>query len=730
VIPILSRFEVRLPALSVLLIGTALAGSAAAGDDPALACPKPSLAPSFKQHPDRQASPLIVKARSFDAQKGRFGKATGAVELERADQKLSTDLMHYDPDGKTVTVPGELLYRDAVMNITSNGGNFSFLDDSGHFTGIGYSLVGSNANGEAADLDIESADRSVLTKLSFSTCPGDEPEWVLSAKKMTLKFDKGTGTARSAKLRFFKVPILYLPYISFPITNKRKSGFLYPYLATANNTGAEIGVPYYWNIAPNQDATLTPRLFSNRGAMLTSEYRFLTRRTRGELNGDYLPNDTIANRDRYHYKANLRALFSSRWRSRVLVERVGDKQYFQDFGSSLAETSRQYLRSRAGIYGSGRTWALSLIADDFQVVDEAVRASHEPYRRLPRLTFDLDQPLGRNGLRLRLDSEVVNFDRDIGATGTRLDLLPRLEWNIESPWGYIRPSAGYRYTSYDLKLHGLPGDSSPDRRTEILSLDAGLFMDRERANGNLQTLEPRLFYLYVPYKNQDDLPDFDAAPFTFSFSQLFHSNRFTGADRQSDANQITFALTTRTINQRLGHELWSLSLGQIVYLREPRLVPDLNQSGDEASPFIAELAIQPSRHWRAHLGAQWNWQNKQLDVAVLGITHRAANGLHVGAEYRFRRDSLDQFDLRYWQPINERWRVLSRLNYSLRDSDLLTAEAGFEYDSCCWALSLVTKRYLRNRAGDFRNAIYLQLQLKGLASLGRREEPLFYDLAQ
>jgi len=730
VIPILSRFKVRLPAICLLLIGTALAGSAAAGDEPALACPKPSLAPALKQHPDRQSAPLVLRAWSFDAQRGQFGEASGKVDLERGDQRLSTDLLHYDPDGKTVTVPGDLVYSDAVMQIKSAGGNFSFLDDSGYFRTIDYGLVGSNANGQAADLNIESAGRSVLTELSFSTCPRDEPAWVLSARKMVLNFDKGTGTARSAKLRFFKVPILYLPYISFPITNKRKSGFLYPYLNTANNTGIEIGVPYYWNIAPNQDATVTPRLFTDRGAMLTTQYRFLTRRANGVLDADYLPNDSVANKDRYHYKVNLGAALSTRWRSRALVEKVSDKQYFQDFGNSLAETSRQYLRSRAGIYGSGHTWAFSLIADDFQVVDEAVNAIHEPYRRLPRMTFDLDQPLGGRGLRLRLDSELVNFDRDEGATGSRLDLFPRLEWNIESPWGYLRPSAGYRYTSYNLSLHGLPGDSSPDRRTEILSVDAGLFMDRERGDGKLQTLEPRLFYLYVPYKNQDALPDFDTAPFTFSFSQLFHSNRFTGADRQSDANQVTLAVTTRSMNQRIGRELWSLSLGQIIYFKEPRLAPDLNRSGDEASPFIAELAIQPSRNWRAHASAQWNWQTSKLDVAVLGLTRSTANGLHVGAEYRFRRDNLDQFDLRYYQPLNERWRVLARVNYSLRDSDLLTAEAGFEYDSCCWALSLVTKRYLRNRAGDFRSAIFLQLQLKGLASLGRREEPLFYDLAQ
>jgi len=347
------------------------------------------------------------------------------------------------------------------------------------------------------------------------------------------------------------------------------------------------------------------------------------------------------------------------------------------------------------------------------------------------LSSILIRPLGSTGLRLQLDTELVNFDREIGATGVRLDLFPRVEWNIENGWGYLRPVAGYRYTTYDLDWHGLPGDNSPERKTEILSFDAGMFLDRVHGNGKLQTLEPRLFYLYVPYKNQDGLPDFDTAPFTFSFSQLFHYNRFTGADRQSDANQVTLALTTRTFDQRVGRELWSLSLGQIIYLNEPRLIPSFSQPPDDkASPFIAEIVLHPSRHLRAHVNAQWNWQNQELDVAVLGLTHTSDNGRHLGVEYRFRRSNLDQFDVRYYQPINDRWRILSRLNYSLAESDLLTAEAGFEYESCCWALNLVTKRYLRNRAGDFRNAIYLQLRLKGLASIGSKSEPLFYDLAQ
>ncbi len=332
-----------------------------------------------------------------------------------------------------------------------------------------------------------------------------------------------------------------------------------------------------------------------------------------------------------------------------------------------------------------------------------------------------------------MDAELVYFDRDIdiGATGTRFDVFPRIEWNLETNWGYIRPSAGYRYTTYDLNRHGLPGDTSPNRGTEILSLDSGIFFERDNGKGRVQTLEPRLFYLYVPYKNQQGFPDFDSTPFTFGFSQLFHFNRFTGADRQSDANQITFALTTRSINQVRGRELWSLSFGQIVYFETQRVLPDFipDLLDDNVSPFIAEFVFHPTKRVSSRVNVEWNWQTNRFDVAVLGATYTASNGLRLGAEYRYRRNNLDQFDLRYYQVINERWRVLGRVNYSLLDSDLLAAEAGFEYDSCCWALRVVGKRFLRNREGDHRDAIYFQLVLKGLGDFGRRSAPLFYDMA-
>jgi len=695
-----------------------------------VACPNPAIAPVLASPPNRDAAPITMLARRFSAQNKTMAEASGDVELRRADQQLNTETLRYIPDQRRVEIPGPMRYRDAQLEATAGSARFDLLRDSGELSEPSFALVGSTAHGTAGELLLDAGNRSFLRRLNFTTCPGEDPEWLMTARELELRHDRGYGIARNATLRFMNLPFLYVPWITFPIDSRRKTGFLYPSFSSANDNGFEVGIPWYWNIAPNQDATITPRYFTDRGFMLTGEYRLLTRRSAGQLEFDYLADDQQTGRDRSHYRLRHDTAINPRWRSTVLVHRVSDDQYFQDFGVSLAQAAQQFLRSRAGIDGGGRYWSFSLLADDFQVIDEAVSELSEPYRRLPRLAYTVDRPLGRGGLRLALDSEIVSFDREIGVTGLRADLYPRLNWGLERHWGFLRASAGYRQTAYRLDLEGGPGDERPERGTEILSLDAGMYFERDGAGGRLQTLEPRLFYLYVPYENQDALPDFDTAEFTFGFSQLFHTNRFTGADRQGDANRLTLALTTRSLNPASGRERWRLSAGQILYLEEQRVgLRGGAPPSVDTSPFVAEFVWRPLARFTGRVGAQWNWENDELDVGYLGFDYTSEQGSRAGFEYRFRRDRLDQFDFRYFRPVNERWRVLARLKYSLEESDILETQAGFEYESCCWAVRLVSRRFLRSRLGDQRDAIYLELNLKGLGSFGRRPEPLFYDEA-
>jgi LPS-assembly protein len=697
----------------------------------AAACPDPALAPIVGQLPDRRDAPVMLDTRTFTASPDGTAEARGDVELHRADQRMATEVLRYDPLTRTVIAPGPLVYEDARIRVEADSAEYAFGDEQGRFEKVDYSLVGASANGSAADITVDSAGRSVLRRLQFTTCPGAHPDWLLNAREVELRHEEGIGIARGARLEFQDVPILYLPWLSFPIDNRRKSGFLYPHASNANDNGFEIGIPYYWNIAPNQDATLMPRYFTKRGIMLTGEYRLLTGRTAGIAEFDYLANDDRTGTNRYHFKIRHNTAINSRWRGRALLNRVSDDRYFQDFGLNLSQTARQFLRSRASIDGGGRYWTFSLLADDFQVIDESVSQFSEPYRRLPRIAYEMDRPLGGRGLQFALDSEAVYFDRDVGITGARVDLQPRLALHLERYWGFVRTGLGYRYTTYNLDRQGQPGDESPDRGLPVASVDAGVFLERDRADGRLQTLEPRIFYLYVPFEDQAALPDFDTAEFTFGFSQLFHTNRFTGADRQTDANQLTLAATTRTIDRDTGLDRWNLSVGQIFHFDAPRVgLTAQAPTAIDTSPLVAEFSWYPFARFTGRLGAQWNWEDSDLDVGMVGFDYTAGRGGRIGFEYRYRRERLDQFDLRWYWPVNPSWTVLSRLKYSFEDSDLLESQLGLEYESCCWALRLVGRRYLRSRSGDERDAIYLELRLKGLGSFGRRTPPLFYDEAE
>ena len=696
-------------------------------------CPVPALRQLPDSNPAARANAPIwanSDTLTFVADDGAL--LEGDVRLERADQVLLTDALLYNVRDERVTLPAPLIYRDQMLEIEAADGEFSLAQDQGRFDSILYQLTGGAGNGQAEQIQVFGPDQAQLRGFTYTTCDPQQPDWLLSAGELNLYPESGYGTARNATLRFQGVPILYAPWFRFPTDDRRVSGLLYPRFASSNDNGVEYHQPIYWNIAPNQDATITPGWYSERGASLAGEYRYLARSSTGQIDFNFLPDDNEFGDDRYRYQWRHLTAFSSQWRSNIYVDRVSDIDYFQDFGTGLFETSRQFLRSRAALTGRGEYWNFELLADDFQVLDESVSGESEPYQRLPRAYFTLDQPLDLGALPVdfSLVSELVHFSRDEGVTGTRFDLYPEFSLDFVGAAGFLRPALGFRHTSYALDdplARTDPGiDEEPTRNLPIFSVDTGLYFERLNQDGGWQTLEPRLFYLYVPFEEQDDLPDFDTTDLTFGFSQLFATNRFVGADRQTDANQLTLALSTRNYAANAGYEKWSASIGQIVYFDTPAVaLPNTSPPSNDVSPAVAEVNWRPMRNLAFRFGLQWDWEDDQVDLGVFGTRWQGDLGQQIAFDYRFRRDRVDQADIRLRWPINERWNVLSRWNYSFDDDDTLEALAGVEYESCCWALRVVGRRYLRNRDGDFRNGIYLELELKGLGSVGRPPYQLF-----
>ncbi|TVR94113.1 MAG: LPS-assembly protein LptD [Wenzhouxiangellaceae bacterium] len=717
----------RTLALSVF-VGLALPSLAPAqapagtSDRPALVCVEPDEESPRRRLDRSGGTPLRIFSEHFQAQHEAPVRFEESVRVEHGDQRLETETLIYNRQTGRIELPVLLRYSDAVIALEAERGWVETEASRARFEGVEYRFVRGEGSGEAGLVELLNPTMARVEGFSFTTCDPARPDWQLKAGQVRLDMERGQGVARHARLEFKGVPILYSPWLSFPLDDQRKSGFLYPSLGFSSDDGFDLRVPWYWNIAPNQDATLTPRWIQDRGVMLATEYRFLTARQRGQIDVEFLPSDREADINRYYGQFDWTARLAPRWSARADLRRASDDNYFVDLGSDLADSAVQFLRSSIGARGNGQAWSLDVMADAFQVLDENVAPGNEPYRRLPRIRLDVDQPLAR-GFEFMMDNELVYFDRDAGITGARFDAHPRLRYNLIRPGWFVRPELGLRSTFY--QLSGAES-SSPSRTTPIASFDAGLIFERRTGRGRVQTLEPRLFYLYVPFANQDDLPNFDTRELTFGMSQLFHHNRFSGPDRQGDANQLTLALSSRLLDATDGRSQLEASIGQIFYFRDLEVqLPGEPVDQRSRSATVAEMFWRPARQLVLSAGLQWDHEESETQVARFGLSFRGRDGRQAQLGYRYRRDRVDQADIRFRYPLRRNINLIGRVNYSFEDRDTLELLGGIEYESCCWALRLTGREYIRDRDSEMRRTVFMELHLKGLGSLGRRPYPLF-----
>lgn len=667
--------------------------------------------------PDRSGALVNLSARQVDIAHQREALLSGDVEADFADIRIFSDTVTWDDATQVLEASGNVRYGDDTIAMRTQHAVVDLANETARIEGGEYQLRALRGHGTAESMEIEGRSLARLAGVSYSTCDPGKTDWVLNAAEIELDFDEGVGRARKATIRFKNVPILYIPYGSFPIDARRKSGFLAPTIGTTSDNGFDFALPYYWNIAPNMDATIRPRYISDRGWLLGGEFRYLAGGDhQGEIWAEYLANDKQTGDNRWLGRYHHVSAIASGWSALVNLRRVSDTNYFEDFGDSLFASATPFLQSQARVEGNGNWWYFLGQLEDFQVLDE-VRPQNEPYKRLPRFLFSGTVPASRV-VEFDLAAELVNFERDFGVTGTRLDLYPSLSLPWVRPGYYVTPKFGFRYTSYELE--DTTGDTTPDRALPIFSLDSALFFDRRSNGTRTQTLQPRIYYLYVDFENQDDLPVFDTIDLDFTRSQLFLENRFSGPDRINDANQATVALTSRHYDPQRGRELFNLTLGQIYYFRDRDVtLPNENPQTSGESPFVADLNIMPGNDWYLGGTLHWDPEISDIDLGAAQLRWQPAADKLVNFSYRFRRDTLEQVDLAGVMPLTANWNVLGRWNYSIEDDRTLEAFAGLQYDSCCWSFRIVGRRYIRNREGEARNSIFLELNLKGLAAFGR-----------
>lgn len=720
----------RVGAVLCLIAFAGAAWSPAAGaQEPCPERPPRLSAPARAGVPAPDEMPAEVSARELRVRKQGVSEFEGDVELWRDGQSLNADLLRHDRATNQVHATGDVRFRDNSGLSYQTQETHLNLDSRVGYTGAGsFRFEDGSARGDAERIDFEGPDRTRFTRVRYTTCAPGRDDWYLKIKELDLDTQTDVGTAHHALVNFQGVPLFYLPYLSFPISDERKSGFLLPEVGRSGKRGIELAVPYYFNIAPQYDDTLTPRYLSKRGLQLRNEFRYLTPRSSGELNLEALANDRMKNdEDRAAGGYLHRHVFNSWWSGNIDLRGVSDKQYFDDFGDNLGITSQTHLPQNVRLDYRGPRWFFSALAADYQTIDPTIAPGSRPYARLPQVNLSLNEPTQPNRVNYYFESEAVNFDRSLGITGGRLNLYPALALPLSNSYGFLTPKIGVRHISY--ALSGAP-DDTPAVTSGVFSLDSGLIFERDTRWGEqmfIQTLEPRLFYLYIPEKNQDALPNFDTAIPEFSFPNLFNDNRFTGGDRISDANQITAAVTTRFIDEQDGIERGRVSLGRIYYFADRDVNLPAGVATAAASDIVGEAVATLATHWHARTSVQWNRVASRVEKYSYYFQYNPAKDRILNFGKRFIVNELEQTDVSAEWPFAARWTFRARSLYSQRDRRNVESYAGVEYNACCWALRVLVNRRLSvntalNNTATQSNGIMLQLELTGLSTLGNAPE--------
>ncbi len=690
-------------------------------------CPAPAefTAPAPEFEPVATTEEIEYESDTLDATKDGLVQMGGDVVIRQGEREVRTTDATYDPQSGDFSTDAAVEYADPNLKLRGESARVN-TDGSAMFEGAEFELPARNARGAASRIRADAQGELRLDDVRYTTCPLGREDWVIRASDIDLSQRRGFGTARNARLDFKGVPILYAPFFSFPIGSERKSGFLMPTPANSGRSGASLSVPWYWNIAPNYDATFTPTWYTKRGGRLDTQFRFLTRLGVGALEAEYLPDDQEFGSERSLVRFIDQSDFTDRLRLNIDATNASDSEWFEDFGLGPEGTSISFLDRIASLTYLGERWHAILRAQNLQVIDDTIDPTQRPYTILPQLAVTGAWPEQPLGLTFGVDMEVGNFQHNFDrapyelATGWRLDVAPEIRMPLRGRGIYLEPAASFRYTGYKLSESDTEDDSL-SRSAPIYSVDGGMVFERlwGSKQQRLQTLEPRIMYLYVPYRDQSELPNFDTSLADLNLVQLFRTNRYVGADRLGDANQLSFGLTSRLLDADTGEEFLSATVGQAYYFDVPRVqLPDEVSDDTESSDIIAELDLRAYGDWNIGMGVQWDPGDTRSEKGDVHLQYRPSFDRVANLGYRFRRGNIEQIDGSVAWPIADNWSAYARMVYSLEDEQELDQLAGLEYRSCCWSVRLVARRYVIDRTGDVDTSVQLQLELNGLSSVG------------
>ncbi len=663
--------------------------------------------------------PLFLTADRIDSAAPNIVEASGNVEARRAGQNFFADWLRYDTAQNLVEARGRVRLEQPALLVSGDSLRLDLDDYSGELTQPVYRFPAQQGRGEAEHIDFIDENRFSLQDATYTTCPIDNEDWFLKVADLDIDRSRNVGTAHHASLRFLGVPILYTPWVNFPLSNARKTGMLAPTFGTTERSGLDILVPYYLNLAPNYDATLYPRLLSKRGVQLGGEFRYLLNDASGQNRLEYLPNDSEVDRSRWSVALNNIYHFNANTHAGMLYNRVSDDDYFRDLSNLISITSVSHLNREVWLATQHANWNADLRAQTFQTLQDSTAAPIlEPYARLPQARLGATRTY-ENGLEFNLTSEATRFAHPTLTEGTRVLAYPTLRLPLTNSFGFLTPQIGWHGTYYALD------DSAPEQRitrnVPIFSLDSGVAFDRPFRFAGVdyeQTLEPRAYYVYAPYREQSAIPVFDTGLLDFSYAQMFTENQFIGGDRVNDANQLTVAVTSRFTEAGSGLERLQVTLGQRYYFSGQQVtLPGVAPRTSNTTDLLALVSGQITRDWRIDTGWQFDTQNGTTIRQNLGASYRPGPGRVLNFGYRFIDQTTEQIDLSAQWPLSNRWYGMFRYNYSFQDDKLVEGLAGVEYNGGCWAVRAVFQR-LATKENQSTDALFFQLELSGMGRLG------------
>lgn len=646
-------------------------------------------------------------------------EARGDVQLRREGQTISAEHLIYQQNSQDVLAEGNVTLIQGGTQVQGPLLNMNMESNIGDLSNPTFLFEENNAHGSAKSLHFGGNQNYSFDSASYTTCPIGNDDWLLKMGRLELDRNKQVGVAHNAWIEFKGVPLLYTPWMDFALNDSKRSGFLGPVFGSTNSGGTEITIPYFWNIASNFDATFSPRFISRRGTQFNNEFRYLAPNFRGKLDLDVLPNDKVSQLDRRRMALVHSQSLGGGFAAALNFNYASDNAYFRDLSDSILSTSQTNLVREGVVTYSASNWNATARMQSFQTLQDPSAPVVAPYWRQPQINVNGSTTFAESNL--TFNSEFIDFRHASLISGRRIVINPTISYPLLNDPGYfVTPKLGIHHTNYmlDANNNGYPINSV--RTLPTFSLDSGLIMERSDSflgGGYMQTLEPRAYYVHIPYVDQSLLPNFDTAQAPFSFSQMFTENRFLGSDRVGDADMLTMALTSRVIDDDEGTERLRIGIAERFSFKAPKvnLTPVADPYG--RSDILMTLGGKMSRAWRLDSLLQYNPNQSRLESYSAAARYNPEAGKLLNLGYRYTRDTLRQVDVSTQWPISGRWHGVGRFNFSLQDKLILEALAGLEYNQDCWTVRLVSQSFAtatQKRA----TGTFIQLELNDMVRIG------------